>query len=58
MISGAECLFMYLLAMCMSPLENVYLGLFPIFKLVYLFIYLLLNYVSSFYTLDIIPLIR
>ena len=52
MINDVEYLFMCLLAMCVSSLKNVYLGPLLIFWLGCL-AFLLLNYISCLYNLDI-----
>ena len=53
MISDFEHLFMCLLAICMSLLENTYSGLLPIFQLGFFF---MLSCTHSLYNLDINPL--
>ena len=55
MINDVEHLFMYLLAICMCSLENVYSDLLPIFKSNRL-VFWLLSYMSSLYFLDMNPL--
>ena len=61
MISDIECLYIYLLAICMSSQRNVYLGPLPIFKaelfVCVCFFFSLLSCISSLYILDINPLL-
>ena len=57
MISDVKHLFTYLLDIVCLLWKNIDLGPLPIFKLGYLFIFLLLSCVSSLHTLDIILLV-